>query len=79
MQLNLSPEMEARLARIAANQGRDAESVVLDAVERLLSYDEWIHTKVKHGIASADRGETLSHEEVGRRLEERIDARMNRP
>ena len=79
MQLNISPELEAKLVRLAADQGRDAESVVLEAIERLVSYDEWFHAKVGRGIDAANRGETVSHAEVGKRLEEDIDARLNRP
>jgi predicted transcriptional regulator len=79
MEVNISPELEARIAHLAAEQGRDAESIVLEAVERLVSYDEWFHAKVDRGVAAADGHELLSHEEVGKRLEEHIDARLNRP
>jgi predicted transcriptional regulator len=79
MQVDLSPELEAKLTRLAADQGRDALSIVLEAVERLISYDEWFHAKAKQGAAASDRGEMLNHEEVGKRLEDRIEARLNRP
>ena len=39
---------------------------------RLLDYDEWFIGEIEKGIASANRGELLGHEEVGVRLEKRI-------
>jgi predicted transcriptional regulator len=41
MEVHLSPELENQLQRIAAEQGRDAESLVSEAVERLVGYEEW--------------------------------------
>ena len=69
MELRLSPELEAKLDRVAAQQGRDTQSLVHEAVERLVNYDEWFIREVEKGMAEAERGETLSHEEVGARLE----------
>ena len=41
MEVNLSPELQAKLERVAEQQGRNTESIVREAVERLLGYDEW--------------------------------------
>jgi len=35
MEVNLSPDLEAKLARIANQRGCDAEAVVRDAIERV--------------------------------------------
>jgi predicted transcriptional regulator len=35
MELHLSPELQAKVDRIAAQEGRDAQSLVQEAVERL--------------------------------------------
>ena len=67
--MNLSPELQARLKQVAEQQGRDAESLVNEAVERLLRYDEWFVDQVEKGLAQVERGEVLDHEEVGNRLE----------
>jgi predicted transcriptional regulator len=34
-----------------------------------VDYDEWFLREVEKGLAAADRGELLTHEEVGARLE----------
>ena len=40
MEIKLSPELQAKLDRIASQQGRDVKSLVHEAVERLADYDE---------------------------------------
>jgi predicted transcriptional regulator len=41
---------------------------VLEAVERMIEYQGWFRREVETGLAQVERGETLSHEEVGRRI-----------
>jgi predicted transcriptional regulator len=72
MEVNLSPELEAKLNRRAAEQGRDSQSLVQEAVERLLAYDDWFIREVEKGLAAADRGEFVEHEEVGRLIDNRF-------
>jgi len=72
MEVRLNPDVQARLSRIAAARGSDAERLAREAIERFVDYDEWFIGEVEKGIASADRGELLSHEEMGARLEKRI-------
>jgi predicted transcriptional regulator len=69
MEVNLSPELQAKLERVAEQQGRNTESLVREAVERLLGYDEWFVREVEKGLAQIERGEVLDHKEVGIRLE----------
>ena len=69
MEIKLTPEIEAKLGNLAAQQGRDAESLVQEAVERLVGYDEWFVREVQKGLEQIARGEVLEHEEVGARLE----------
>jgi predicted transcriptional regulator len=68
MEVHLSPEIQAKLNRIAAQQGRNTESLVHEAVERLVDYDEWFVGEVKKGLAAADRGEFINHEDVGKTI-----------
>ena len=68
MEVHLSPELQAKLDRIAAEQGRDTQSLVNEAVERLVGYDEWFVRVVEKGLAQIERGEVLGHEEAGARL-----------
>jgi len=41
MEIDLSPERQAKLDRIASQQGRESKSLVHEAVEHLVGYDEW--------------------------------------
>lgn len=78
MEVHLNPDVQAKLSRIAAARGSDAELLAREAIERFVDYDEWFIREVEKGIASADRGELLSHEEVGARLEKRIAEKHSR-
>ena len=71
MEVRFSPELEQKINRIAAEQGRDSESLVREAVQRFMEYDEWFLREVEKGIAAADRGEFIEHAEVGRLIESR--------
>jgi predicted transcriptional regulator len=76
MELKLTPELQAKLDEIAAQQGRDAQSLVQDAVQRLVDYDQWFVREVEKGLAQIERGEVLEHEEVGARLEKLLSEKQ---
>ena len=78
MEVKLSPEVQAKLDGIAAQQGRDSASLVHEAVERLISYDEWFIRQVEEGLAQADRGEVLEHNAVTARMEKLIAEKQRR-
>jgi predicted transcriptional regulator len=78
MEVHLTPDIQARLRRIAAEQGRDTETLAQEAIERFVDYDEWFIREVETGLASADRGELLTHEEAGSRLEKLIAEKQSR-
>ena len=59
------------MSRVAAEQGRDAETLVQEAVERLVDYDEWFLREVEKGLAAADRGESIEHDDVLKMIESR--------
>ena len=42
MEVRLNPELQAKLTRLATEQGRDSEALVVEAVERMVNYDEWL-------------------------------------
>jgi len=71
MEVDLTPDLEAKLARLAAEQGRDTRALVLEAVERLVNYDEWFVREVEKGLSAADRGELIDHEEIGKLIAQR--------
>ena len=78
MEIELSPELQARLDRIASEQGRDSKSLVREAVERLAGYDEWFIREVEKGLAQVDRGEVLEDKEVAARMENLIREKQRR-
>jgi predicted transcriptional regulator len=79
MEVHLNPDVQDKLTRIAAARGSDAEMLAREAIERFVDYDEWFIREVEKGLASADRGELLSHAEVGARLEKRLAEKQSRP
>jgi predicted transcriptional regulator len=41
MEVRFNPNLQTKLARMAAQQGRAAETLVEEAVERLVDSEEW--------------------------------------
>ena len=78
MQVNLPPDLQAKLDRIAAQQGREPESLVNEAVERLVGYDEWFIRQIEIGLSQVERGEVLQHEEVAAKVENLIREKQRR-
>ena len=79
MEVTLNPDLQTKLARIAAERGRDAEALAREAIERFVDYDQWFVHEVEKGLAQIDRGEVLTHEEVGARMEKFLAEKRLRP
>jgi predicted transcriptional regulator len=71
MEVNLAPELQAKLARLAADRGSDPGTLVQEAVERMVDYDDWFLREVEKGVAAADSGELVDHEDIGKLIESR--------
>lgn len=71
MEVRLNPDLQAKLTRLATQQGRDSESLVVEAVERMVNYDEWFLQEVEKGLAAADRGELIDHEDIRKLIDSR--------
>jgi predicted transcriptional regulator len=69
MEIRLRPDQEARLAAIAARDGRDVHELGQEAITRLLDDDARFAEAVKRGIAAVDRGEFVASEDVWANLE----------
>jgi predicted transcriptional regulator len=78
MEVHLNPDLQARLAHLAEQQGRDTEALVLEAVERLVDYDEWFIREVDKGLAQIEQGKVLTHEQVGERIETLLAEKQSR-
>lgn len=66
MEVHFSEDLQAKLMRLASGQGRDAAAFVREAVERAVNYDERFLRELEKGIAAADRGEFIEHDEVSK-------------
>jgi predicted transcriptional regulator len=71
MEVDFTPALEAKLDQLAAERGRDAKALVREAVERLVDYNEWFIREVEKGLAAADRGEFIEHEEISKLIDRR--------
>lgn len=71
MEVRLKPDLEEKLSRLASEKGRDRESLVVEAVERMVDYDAWFVQEVEKGLASAERGEFIEHEEIRKLIDRR--------
>jgi predicted transcriptional regulator len=71
MDVPLNPDLQAKLSRLAAEQGRASESLVVEAVERMVNYEEWFLSEVNKGLAAAERGEFVDHADVRKMIDER--------
>jgi predicted transcriptional regulator len=71
MEVNLPPDLESKLSRLAAERGRDKQALVQEAIERFVDYDEWFLREVEAGLAAADRGELIEHEDIGKLIDSR--------
>jgi len=67
MEARFNADLQAKLSRLAAQQGRD----VVEAVERLVNYDEWFIREVENGLAAAESDELIDHADVGKMINNR--------
>jgi len=68
MEVHFSPDIETRLQQVALANGRDAEQLVKDTVARMLESQARFVAGVQKGIAAADRGELIDHDDVVERI-----------
>jgi predicted transcriptional regulator len=71
MDVPLDPDLQAKLRRLAEQQGRASSALIVEAVERMVNYEEWFLREVDKGLAAADRGELVDHSEVRKMIDER--------
>ena len=69
MEVHLTPEQQHLLAELAAQRGRDADALAQEAISRYLAEEARFVEAVKLGEAALERGEYLTHEQVGERLD----------
>ena len=68
MEVHFKPDLQARLTQRATEQGRNLNETVQDVVARYFEEEDRFIEAVKRGEAALDRGEFLTHEQMGDRL-----------
>jgi predicted transcriptional regulator len=70
MELHLTPETEAKLNELARRTQRGTDELLEEAVDYLVSYNEWFERKVKNSMAASET-KTVPDEKVSAWLEQR--------
>jgi predicted transcriptional regulator len=71
MNLDVPPELEEKLTRLAAETGRTADQVALDLLASSMDHDEWFRAEVEKGRAAAREGRLNEHDDVAARIDRR--------
>jgi predicted transcriptional regulator len=74
MEVQLSPEQETELARMAAESGRGVDEFLRDLVERYLAEEARFHAGVRAGQEAAARGDFVETSEVWASVERVLKA-----
>ena len=69
MEVHFAPEIEKKIAQSAAQQGRNPDELVRQVLARYFDEESRFVDAVKRGEEALQRGEYLTHEQVGQRLE----------
>ncbi len=68
MEVHLTPEQEAELSKLATRKGCDPDALAQEVLDFYLKHEARFVEAVKRGIASADRGDLIEHDEVLARI-----------
>jgi RHH-type transcriptional regulator, rel operon repressor / antitoxin RelB len=62
--VRVEPAVKKRLEKLARSTGRSRSFLAAEALNGYLDLNEWQVAGVKRAVASLDRGEGVSHQEV---------------
>ena len=71
MNLQVPPELEAKLTRLATETGRTVDQVALDLLASSVDHDKWFRAEVEKGRAAAREGKLIEHDDVAARMDRR--------
>jgi RHH-type rel operon transcriptional repressor/antitoxin RelB len=71
--VRVKPEIATRLERLAESMDRSKSYLAAAAIEEYLEIHEWQVQAIQEGIAAADRGETISFEEIKKQWEKKVE------
>jgi predicted transcriptional regulator len=69
MEVHFPPELEEKRVRSAAQQGRNPDELLQEVVTRYFEEEARFVEGVKRGEEALERGEYLTHEQMGQRLD----------
>jgi predicted transcriptional regulator len=69
MQVHFTPELEAKLNQSAVEQGQQPDELVQQVVARYFDEERRFLDAVRRGEEALERGNYLTHEQVGLRLD----------
>ena len=69
MEVHVTGELEAKLAHSVAQQGRNPDDLVQDVLASYFEEEARFIEAVKRGEDAFERGDYLTHEQVGQRLQ----------
>jgi predicted transcriptional regulator len=72
MEVQLSDQQAAQLARLAAAAGRPVDEIAREAVDRYLAEEAHFHLAVRAGQEAAERGEFVPTSEVWENVEREL-------
>lgn len=70
MEVRLQPAKEAQLAQIAAQRGLKPDELARQVLSRYLEDDSRFIEAVNLGLAAADRGDFVEHDEVRAKIQQ---------
>lgn len=73
--VRLDPEKRKQLDSLAAHMDRPRSYLVGQAIDQYLDYHAWKLERVAEGVAAADRGELVEHDELFGELRRRYRAK----
>lgn len=71
----ISPGLNRKLDGYAKMTGNTKSRAIERLLQEHIDYETWFVKEVRKGIASADRGELIPHDEAMRRIKEHIAQR----
>jgi len=70
MEIRLQPDKEAQLTQIAAKRGMKTDELAQQVLSHYLEDDTRFVEAVNIGMAAAERGDFVEHEDVGKKLKQ---------
>ena len=70
MEVHLKLELQARVDRAAKESNNGSAEYIQQLVEHYVDHDVWFREQVKRGLHQLNRGEFLTHKEMGARIEQ---------